>query len=104
MIVRLSRLMRQLRRKKSIGLGVLFVVLIGSVIGNALTFFIFDSAQDPSVGDAFWYSVISITTIGWVCAVASAAAPAVNVATMPANSSARGDMKGTPCGHRRPLQ
>ncbi len=65
MIVRLSRLMRQLRRKKSIGLGVLLVVLIGSVVGNALTFFIFDSAQDPSVGDAFWYSVISITTIGY---------------------------------------
>ena len=65
MIVRLSRLMRQLRRKKSVGLGVLLVVLIGSVVGNALTFFIFDTAQDPSVGDAFWYSVISITTIGY---------------------------------------
>ena len=65
MIFRLTRIMRELRRRKSIGLGVLLLILGGSVVGNALTFFVFDAAQDPSVGDAFWYSIVSITTIGY---------------------------------------
>ena len=65
MIVKLTRVMRELRRRKSVGLGVLLFILVGSVVGNALTFLVFDSAQDPSVGDAFWYSVVSITTIGY---------------------------------------
>ena len=38
------------------------IVLALSVLGNAMTFFFFENA---SIGDSFWYSVISITTIGY---------------------------------------
>ncbi len=45
----------------------LILVLVGSVVGNALTFFFFDGAQQPdlTLGDSFWYSIVSITTIGY---------------------------------------
>ena len=38
-----------------------------SVVGNALTFFSFERGSDPdlTMADAFWYSVISISTIGY---------------------------------------
>lgn len=42
-------------------------VLWFSVLGNAVTFFIFEKPVQPdlTIGDSFWYSVISITTIGY---------------------------------------
>ena len=38
-----------------------------SIVGNALTFFFFEHGSDSSrtVADAFWYSVVSISTIGY---------------------------------------
>lgn len=38
-----------------------------SVLGNALTFFYFESPVQPAltIADSFWYSIISITTIGY---------------------------------------
>lgn len=38
-----------------------------SVLGNALTFFFFESPVQPdlTIADSFWYSIISITTIGY---------------------------------------
>jgi len=59
--------MRQLRQKKSLGIGLLLLILAVSIVGNALTFYFFDKASKPdlTVGDAFWYSVISIATIGY---------------------------------------
>ena len=38
-----------------------------SILGNALTFFFFESPSQPdlTIGDSFWYSIISITTIGY---------------------------------------
>ncbi|MQG82409.1 MAG: two pore domain potassium channel family protein, partial [SAR202 cluster bacterium] len=67
MVYRLNRLMRQLRQKKSLGIGLLLLILVVSIVGNALTFYFFDRASKPdlTVGDAFWYSVISIATIGY---------------------------------------
>ena len=43
------------------------MVLAGSVVGNALTFYYYDRESHPdlTVPDALWYSVISITTIGY---------------------------------------
>ena len=44
------------------------VAVLGiSVLGNALTFFFFESPGRPelTIADSFWYSIISITTIGY---------------------------------------
>ena len=67
MIFRLNRLVRQLRRRKSLGISLLLFILVGSIIGNALTFFYFDRATKPdlTLASAFWYSIISIATIGY---------------------------------------
>jgi voltage-gated potassium channel len=45
----------------------LLLVLVVSIVGNALTFFFSERGSDPglTIADAFWYSVISITTIGY---------------------------------------
>ena len=42
-------------------------VLVFSVIGNTVSFYLFDrTVQDGlTLGDSFWYSVVSITTIGY---------------------------------------
>ena len=67
MFLGLNRLFRQLRRRRSIGLGFLVLALIASIVGNALTFYAFDREFKPdlTVLDAFWYSVVSVTTIGY---------------------------------------
>jgi voltage-gated potassium channel len=67
MLNSLNRLIRLARRRKDIGIGLLMVVLVASVVGNALTFFLFDRGDQPdlTIADAFWYSVVSITTIGY---------------------------------------
>ena len=45
----------------------MLAVLMTSVVGNALTFFFFEGPVQPdlTIGDSFWYSIISITTIGY---------------------------------------
>ena len=42
-------------------------VIATSILGNALTFFFFESPVQPdlTIADSFWYSIISITTIGY---------------------------------------
>jgi voltage-gated potassium channel len=67
MVFRLNRLMRKLRQRKGLGISLLLLILSASIIGNALTFFFFDKATKPdlTIGDAFWYSAISIATIGY---------------------------------------
>ena len=67
MIFRINRALRQLRRRKGLGISLLLLVLVGTIVGNALTFYFFDRSTKPelSVADAFWYSIISIATIGY---------------------------------------
>lgn len=67
MVYKVNLLIRQLRRRRSLGAGLLFLVLVGSIIGNALTFYLFDRSSKPdlTLPDAFWYSIISIATIGY---------------------------------------
>lgn len=67
MLYSVARLIRQMRRRKETGLGLLVAVLAASIVGNAVTFYFFDGAvnSDITVGDAIWYSLISVTTIGY---------------------------------------
>ena len=61
------RLVHALRRRRSLGVAALLLILVVSIVGNALTFFSFERGSNPdlTVADAFWYSVISISTIGY---------------------------------------
>ena len=67
MFYSIKRLIHRIRRRRTLGLLTMMAVLISSIIGNALTFFYFESLVQPelTVGDSFWYSIISITTIGY---------------------------------------
>ena len=67
MFFSIKRLMRQIRRRRTLGVASMGVVLAASVLANALTFFFFESSAEPapSIADSFWYSIISITTIGY---------------------------------------
>ena len=55
------------RRRKRLGGAVVAFALLVSIVGNATTFYLFERGVHPelSVGDSFWYSMISITTIGY---------------------------------------
>lgn len=64
-LVTLARYFRYLRHRKGIGLGLVFSVLGFSVIGNSICYWFFDGNEDLTFADALWYSVISITTIGY---------------------------------------
>ncbi len=63
----LSRWIRRGRKKREVGVAFLILVLAGSVVGNAVTFFVYDQPHqsDLTFTDAIWYSAISITTIGY---------------------------------------
>lgn len=67
LLLRLVRLARRIRARQSIGLLGVAILLGVAVIGNALCFHAFERAADPTIdwGDAFWYSAVSITTIGY---------------------------------------
>ena len=65
-IVHLARILRRVRHKKSFGLGFIILMLSFCIVGNALCFYVFDGeAKEATFGDSLWYSVISITTIGY---------------------------------------
>ena len=67
MILTMRRLFNRVRRRRDVGLAVVLAVLGFSILGNSLTFFLFERTVQPelTIGDSFWYSVISITTIGY---------------------------------------
>ena len=60
-------MMRRIRRRKVLGIFAMLMILCISVVGNALTFFLFENQVQLglTIGDSFWYSIISITTIGY---------------------------------------
>jgi len=57
----------RVRKKKTLGLTTVSIVLLIALVGNAITFFIFDQPHHPGLTflDAIWYSLISISTIGY---------------------------------------
>ena len=67
MFFSLRILMRRIRRQRTLGILSVLLVLSASVVGNALTFFFLERPAHPeyTIADSFWYSIISITTIGY---------------------------------------
>jgi voltage-gated potassium channel len=67
MFYSLTRVIRRMRRRKEIGVAVLFAVIVFSIAGNTLSFYFFDRVERPdiTIWDGLWFSVVSITTIGY---------------------------------------
>ncbi len=67
MFYSLNRLIRKMRRRRELGALFLLFALAVSIIGNTLNFFFFERVIEhpPGIWDSLWYSVISITTIGY---------------------------------------
>jgi voltage-gated potassium channel len=67
LLLRLVRLARRVRNRRSIGFLFVAIMLVVAIVGNAACFYSFERAANPGLswGDAFWYSAISITTIGY---------------------------------------
>lgn len=63
----LTRLIRQIRSSRPWGIGAITLVLLIAVLGNAICFYAFERQAYPELDfeDALWYSIISITTIGY---------------------------------------
>lgn len=63
----LPRIVQRFRRSKKIGVASVLTLVSLSILGNAITFYVFDGPQNPELtfGDALWYSIISMTTIGY---------------------------------------
>ena len=58
---------RRVRHRRSFTFAFLLGALLFCIAGNSATFLYFDGAANPNLtlGDAVWYSVISVTTIGY---------------------------------------
>ena len=67
LVYSLSRFLKHIRRRRELGVAYLLGVILFSIAGNTLTYYLFDRAASPdlTIGDSLWYSVISITTIGY---------------------------------------
>lgn len=61
----LVRTFRAMRVQRTFSILLVLALLAISLLGNALTFYFFENNEEITFGDALWYSVISITTIGY---------------------------------------
>ena len=61
------RYSRRLRTRRSLGFCLVACVMAFSIMANAVCYYVFDRSvnADLTFGDAVWYSVISVTTIGY---------------------------------------
>ena len=66
-LIILVRLCRRLRTQRKLGVILVVSLLALSILGNAICFYWFESGvkEGLSWDDALWYSVISVTTIGY---------------------------------------
>jgi len=60
-------MLRRIKRRRELSVALLVTVLVVSIVGNALFFYLFerDAYSGLTVWDSLWYSVISISTIGY---------------------------------------
>ena len=67
MFYSITRLLRRISRRRGLGVAFLLGVLVLAIAGNTATFYVFERNAEPAptIWDSFWYSVISITTIGY---------------------------------------
>jgi voltage-gated potassium channel len=67
LLLHLVRLVRRIRNRPSIGFALVAALLFLAIVGNATAFYTFEHRVKPELswGDAFWYSAVSITTIGY---------------------------------------
>lgn len=67
LLLRLIRIARRVRNRRAIGFYVAATLLAIGIIGNAVTFYSFERQVNPAIGwgDAFWFSAVSITTLGY---------------------------------------
>ena len=67
MFYSITRLLKQIRRRRGLGVLTLIAVLLFSIVGNSVSFYIFERVVEapPSIWDSLWYSAISISTIGY---------------------------------------
>ena len=67
MIAWLPRIIQKLRTSRKVSVATLAGLLLMAIFGNATTFYIFDGASNPDITywDSIWYSIISVTTIGY---------------------------------------
>ena len=67
LLLRLVRLARRIRARRAIGFLGVGILLATAILGNAICFYSFEHAHQPELswGDALWYSIVSITTIGY---------------------------------------
>ena len=66
--LQLIRITRKLRARRVLAFSIVGAVVAASVLANAVMFYLFDRGVNEGIqhfGDALWYSVISITTIGY---------------------------------------
>src|SRR5687767_8705074 len=66
LLLRLIRLARRIRSRRSIGFLMVALLLTTAMVGNAVCFSLFESPVKPELewDDCVWYSVVSIATIG----------------------------------------
>jgi voltage-gated potassium channel len=67
LLLRLIRIARRIRNRRAIGFSAVAALLALGIIGNAVTFYSFERQVNPTIGwgDAFWFSAVSITTLGY---------------------------------------
>lgn len=70
-VFHLLRLYRRLRSRRLVGLTAVLLLLCIAILGNSICFYVCDGPLHEAAGspitfaDAIWYSIISITTIGY---------------------------------------